>query len=401
MAGGGRGHVRLALLAGAGVLVTAGVAVVVAVMGIALFFGSAADPSPGPPDPGCGAGESAAGTDSGGASPPLPVLGSGPGLASLDADQTSNARTIVQVASALSASRGFSPDQTRRAAVIGILTALQESTLRNLGHGDRDSLGLFQQRAAWAGATERTTPSASAAMFYAGGHGGQPGLFSIPGWDSMPLWTAAQSVQVSAFPMAYAKWQRTAQAVVVSLLGDGRQTLAGPGGRRPSPSATTLTLPRSLCVGAVGAVAQPGAHRGWVLPLPPGSYTPTSPFGWRVHPILHDWRLHTGQDLGAAEGTPVYAVAAGTVVAAGPNEGYGNQVVLDHAGGVQSAYDHLAVILVPPGAHLRAGQMVGRVGSTGLSTAPHLHVEIRLAGRPVDPVPFLRVHGVDLVPVGR
>lgn len=396
--GGVRGARRLplALLAGAvGLLVAAGAVVVVAVLGVALFFGSGPDVAPGLPDAGCGA----PGGD--GSAPPLPALASGPRIATLDADQTRNARTIVQVAAAVSASQRLGSDETRRAAVIGIMTAMQESTLRNLNYGDRDSLGLFQQRAGWASAAERTVPASAATMFYTGGHAGQRGLFAVPGWRTMPLWAAAQSVQVSAFPTAYAKWERTAEAVVAALLG----------GRVLDPTAAppTLTLPDTVCAAVpVSAAAQDGvagsAERSrasslqrWVLPLPSGSYVPTSPFGWRVHPILHDWRLHTGQDLGAALGTPVYAVAAGRVVAAGPNDGAGNQVLLDHGDGVQSAYDHLSAIVVPVGARVRPGQLVGRVGSTGLSTAPHLHFAVRLDGRPIDPAAYLRARGVLLV----
>ena len=393
---GGLRRFRLAVLTGAaGVMLAAGVVIVVAVMGVALFFGGVPDPAPGAPGSGCG------GTNGGGSTPPLPVLASGPRVDALDAEQTGNARTIVKVAASLSASRGLSGDAVRRAAVIGIMTAMQESTLRNLNYGDRDSLGLFQQRAGWASAAERTTPSAAAMMFYVGGHAGQRGLFAVPGWQSMPLWAAAQAVQVSAFPTAYAKWERTAQAVVGALLGKGTGDAQGVAAPAPQP-APTLKLPDSVCAAAPvsadsgSAVAGTASGKGWVLPLPAGSYAPTSPFGWRVHPILHDWRLHTGEDLGAPLGTPVYAVAAGRVVAAGPNDGYGNQVVVDH-GGVQSAYNHLSVIVVPAGAQVRAGQLVGRVGSTGMSTAPHLHFEIRLGGRPVDPVPFLRAHGVSLV----
>jgi murein DD-endopeptidase MepM/ murein hydrolase activator NlpD len=396
----GARRLSLALLAGGvGLVVAAGAVVVVAVLGVALFFGSGPDPAPGLPDVGCGA------PDGSGSVPPLPVLASGPRITALDADQTRNARTIVQVAAALSGSQGFGSDGTRRAAVIGIMTAMQESSLHNLNYGDRDSLGLFQQRAGWASAAERTTPASSAKMFYTGGHAGQPGLFAVPGWRSMPLWAAAQAVQVSAFPTAYAKWERTAEAVVATLLG-GR-ALDG-AALTPAPQAAvqpTLKLPDNVCVAVpVSAAGQDGAAgvrapslKGWVLPLTAGSYVPTSPFGWRVHPILHDWRLHTGQDLGAPLGTPVYAVAAGRVVAAGPNDGYGNQIVLDHGDAVQSAYDHLSTIVVPVGARVRAGQLVGRVGSTGVSTAPHLHFEIRLDGRPVDPVPYLRARGVLLV----
>jgi murein DD-endopeptidase MepM/ murein hydrolase activator NlpD len=396
MNAGGLRRARLAVVAGLGGLVVAGGAVgVVLVLALVMFFGSGPDPSPESPVAGCG-------VDAGsGSVAALPVLDSGPRIATLDAEQTGNARTIVKVAASLSAAHGLSGDAVRRAAVIGIMTAMQESTLRNLNYGDRDSLGLFQQRAGWADAAERTTPSAAAMMFYVGGHAGQRGLFAVPGWQSMPLWAAAQAVQVSAFPTAYAKWERTAQAVVGALLGRATGDVQGVAAPAPQP-APTLKLPDSVCAAAPvsadsgSAVAGTASGKGWVLPLPAGSYAPTSPFGWRVHPILHDWRLHTGEDLGAPLGTPVYAVAAGRVVAAGPNDGYGNQVVVDH-GGVQSAYNHLSVIVVPAGAQVRAGQLVGRVGSTGMSTAPHLHFEIRLGGRPVDPVPFLRAHGVSLV----
>jgi murein DD-endopeptidase MepM/ murein hydrolase activator NlpD len=394
MAAGGRSRARPAVVAGvAGVVVAAGVVSVVLVMAVVIFFGSGPDASPAAPAGGCGGGSGTGSTTA------LPVLGSGPRVASLDGDQTGNARAIVQVASSLSARHGLEAGGTRRAAIIGIMTAMQESTLRNLNYGDRDSLGLFQQRAAWAPAAERTTPSAAATMFYTGGHGGQRGLFSIPAWQSMPLWAAAQAVQVSAFPTAYAKWERTADAVVAALLGGGRAVpIAAPQPPR------TIALPDAACAaGAVSldgtddAAAQPST-KGWVLPLPVGSYTPTSPFGWRVHPILHDWKLHTGQDLGAPLGTPVYAAAAGRVTTAGLNGTAGNQIILDHDGTVQSVYDHLSVIGVPVGARVRAGQLLGRVGSTGRSTGAHLHFEIRLRGQPIDPVPFLKARGVQLVP---
>src|SRR3954449_4751680 len=389
--------VRPAVLAGGleGLMAGAGL-FTVTVMGLVMFVGSGADPAPAPAADGGGCGGSGA--------PAVAVLGTGPRIATLDAEQTRNARTIVKVATQVSAARGLDTALTRRAAVIGLMTALQESSLHNIGYGDLagpDSRGLFQQRDAWGPLAERMDPAGAARLFYTGGHGGQSGLFAIGSWTTMPLWAAAQAVQVSAFPTAYAKWESTAQAAVAALLGTrltaqlaaqvGPVSAATP---QPSPAAT-------LGLGAGACDAQPAAapapSKGWVLPLPPGTFTPTSPFGWRVHPILHDWRLHTGQDLGAAQGTPVYAVHDGSVVAAGPNAGYGNQVVVQHEGGVQSAYNHLSAILVPVGARVRAGQLVGRVGSTGMSTAPHLHFEIRINGQPVDPVPFMRARGVELV----
>ncbi len=376
---------RLALLAGGfGALLVAGlVVVVVAVVAVVVVFGGGSGDDPVPvAQRGCER-----------QVPAVPVLDSGPRVAALTAEQTGHARTIVQVAASLSARQGLGPEATRQAAVIGIMTALQESTLRNLNYGDRDSLGLFQQRAAWASAGERTTPSASATMFYTGGQAGQRGLFDIPGWQSMPLWQAAQAVQVSAFPTAYARWERTARATVGALLGG-----TAPVGAPASAAANGgLDLGPAACEDATGTSASPvTAVRAWSSPLPAGSYTTTSPFGWRVHPILRDWRLHTGQDLGAAQGTPVAAVAAGRVVTAGPNGGYGNVVIVQHDGGVQSYYAHLSQIVVPPGAQVRAGQLVGRVGSTGLSTAPHLHLEIRRSGQPIDPAAFLRARGVTL-----
>jgi murein DD-endopeptidase MepM/ murein hydrolase activator NlpD len=335
----------------------------------------------------------------------VPVLEAGPRVATLDGDQTRNARVIVQVATQLAASHGMDADHARLAAVIGLMTALQESSLHIIGYGDAagpDSRGLFQQRDPWGPLSERMDAQGSARMFYDGGHGGQSGLFDISGWATMPKWAAAQAVQVSAFPTAYAKWERTAEAAVAALLGGpvpgARQVAQVVPAAAPSAAPSgSLDLGPGACSAQPAAASAPASAKGWVLPLPPGTFTPTSPFGWRVHPIIHEWRLHTGEDLGSAQGTPVFAVADGEVVAAGPNAGYGNQVVVQHAGGVQSAYNHLSAILVRVGARVSAGQLVGRVGSTGMSTAPHLHFEIRLNGQPIDPVPFMRARRVELV----
>ena len=84
--------------------------------------------------------------------------------------------------------------------MIALSTALQESTLRNLPYGDRDSIGLFQQRDAWGSRADRLNPAMSSRMFFVGGRGGQPGLLSIPDYLSLPVTQAAQAVQVSAFP---------------------------------------------------------------------------------------------------------------------------------------------------------------------------------------------------------
>jgi murein DD-endopeptidase MepM/ murein hydrolase activator NlpD len=109
----------------------------------------------------------------------------------------------------------------------------------------------------------------------------------------------------------------------------------------------------------------------------------TSPFGMR-------WgRMHEGIDLGAAYGTPIAAAASGTVIYAGWMEGYGNLTVIDHGGGLSTAYGHQSHIAVSIGEQVAQGQIIGNVGSTGHSTGPHLHFEVRVNGAPVDPLGYL------------
>ncbi len=119
----------------------------------------------------------------------------------------------------------------------------------------------------------------------------------------------------------------------------------------------------------------------------------TSPFGNRFDPYYHVWQLHTGVDIGAAAGTPIVAAAAGRVSQAGWFGGYGNYTCIDHGQvdgqRLSTCYGHQERILVTPGEQVSAGQVIGLVGSTGASTGPHLHFEVRLGGRPVDPLPWI------------
>ena len=119
---------------------------------------------------------------------------------------------------------------------------------------------------------------------------------------------------------------------------------------------------------------------GFIWPV---SGTLTSGFGWR-------WgRMHEGIDIAAPSGTPVVASAAGTVIQSGWMGGYGNLVVVDHGGGVATAYAHLSGYATSSGFYVGRGQTVGYVGSTGNSTGPHLHFEVRINGSPVDPLGYL------------
>jgi murein DD-endopeptidase MepM/ murein hydrolase activator NlpD len=119
----------------------------------------------------------------------------------------------------------------------------------------------------------------------------------------------------------------------------------------------------------------------------------TSPFGTRYDPYYHVWQLHAGLDLAAPAGTPIRAAAVGSVVRAGWFGGYGNYTCLAHGvvdgQRLMTCYGHQSQLLVRPGQRVSAGQVIGRVGTTGASTGPHLHFEVRLGGRPVDPRPWL------------
>ena len=115
----------------------------------------------------------------------------------------------------------------------------------------------------------------------------------------------------------------------------------------------------------------------------------TSGFGPRTHPILGYVRMHTGIDFTAPYGQEIRAAQGGRVILAGWFGGYGNTIVIDHGGGMATLYAHQSELAVGYGAGVGAGDVIGYVGSTGLSTGPHLHFEVRINGSPVDPAPYL------------
>jgi len=115
----------------------------------------------------------------------------------------------------------------------------------------------------------------------------------------------------------------------------------------------------------------------------------SSEFGWRVHPISGTERLHAGIDFAVDYGTPIAAAGSGVVIFAGWYGGYGYAVIIDHGGGITTLYAHADELLVSEGATVNVGTIVARVGSTGYSTGPHLHFEVREDGEPVDPRKYL------------
>jgi murein DD-endopeptidase MepM/ murein hydrolase activator NlpD len=136
-------------------------------------------------------------------------------------------------------------------------------------------------------------------------------------------------------------------------------------------------------IDAANADHPPAAESGMVMPV---DGLVTSYFGYRYHPILHFTRFHAGLDIGASWGSPIVAAGDGRVIAAGWAGGYGREVQIAHGSGITSLYGHMSEIVAEPGSFVRAGQVIGYVGSSGLSTGPHVHFEVRVGGTPVNPL---------------
>lgn len=252
-------------------------------------------------------------------------------------DQMANAGVIVAV--------GKQMQVPEYGWVIAVATAITESQLRNLNYGDRDSLGLFQQRPSmgWGSREQILDPTYAASQFYR--H-----LLALPNWPQMGLAPAAQAVQRSGFPDRYANHEQAARQIVGALTG----------------VACAPTAPSS---------------GGWV---PPTAGRCTSGFGPRGN------EFHRGQDIAAPIGTPIVAASGGRVIASGPASGYGLWVRIEHAGGVITTYGHNNRNLVTVGPTVQTGQPIAEVGDRGESTGPHLHFQVEPGGQPVDPAGFYR-----------
>ncbi|KQP01412.1 M23 family metallopeptidase [Leifsonia sp. Leaf264] len=303
----------------------------------------------------------------------------------LTADQTSIAQTIIGVTK--SATTNVPAASRQRAAEIAIATGLVETHLTNLNHGDLDSLGVFQQRANWGSAEQRTDPTWATAKFLSV-------LFTIPDWQQGDAGAVAQAVQVSAFPTRYAEQMPQAKAIVASLWS----------------SSTAVPLPADL---DFSSTTQPGiaptlcvtATTGWVLPFDPATGAKISDWFSSGDVIRPGARRHDGVDISMPSGAPIIAAAPGTVLetsGASPSSGLGFYVVVDHGRGAVMRYLHMVSMpLVKKGQAVTAGQQLGGVGTTGDSTGDHLHIDVSVDGKRVDPVPFLLERGVDLTVIPR
>ncbi|HEX8631146.1 MAG TPA: M23 family metallopeptidase [Catenuloplanes sp.] len=305
-----------------------------------------------------------------------------PRISPYGAAQVRNAAIIIKV--------GADLDVPPRGWVIAVATAMQESRLTNLGHlgtrNDHDSLGLFQQRpsAGWGTPAQVRDPVYAATKFY-------QKLKEVTGWEKMALTDAAQKVQISAYPNAYAKHERLATHIV-NLLADGAARAVGES------------------VTAVCAVAGQIAASGWTVPIP-GSVG--SAFRSSSRPDHH------GVDIAAARYTKIWAATSGVVTTAAcdidrskrytcNNDGYpgkggcGWYVEILHASNVMTRYCHMVERpSVRVGQSVTAGQVIGRIGTSGDSSGPHLHFEVHLnndgsSAGAVNPVQFMADQGAPL-----
>lgn len=153
-------------------------------------------------------------------------------------------------------------------------------------------------------------------------------------------------------------------------------------------------LPSTIHVATVRTFVISHSTHAWVAPA---TGRVTSEFGPRASPLDPNRPdFHPGIDIGAALGAPVWAASTGTVLYAGPSKGFGNEIILLHAGDVTTVYGHMSRLLVTAGTAVRAGQPIALVGSEGESTGPHLHFEVHVRQHPVDPLGWLRAHGVPI-----
>lgn len=137
-----------------------------------------------------------------------------------------------------------------------------------------------------------------------------------------------------------------------------------------------------------GGAAAPSVVSAGSFLWPVGCYLITSEYGYRYHPVLGYERFHAGVDIGAGAGSAISAAAEGTVATAAYNDSYGNYVLINHGGGNATLYAHMSSMAVSAGQYVSQGQVIGYVGSTGLSTGPHLHFEVRINGSTVNPLSY-------------
>lgn len=219
---------------------------------------------------------------------------------------------------------------------------------------------------------------AAASLFISG----QSAFANAANTDIAAPLRAAQTAEKSVsggedeqFRKLFSSWQNFEET--------GNAALAASVGKSP------LSAAARAAAGIAGPISIPSR-------TPLEGMTMTSNFGLRIHPVLGGARAHKGVDLAAPVGTPIYATADGLVGKAAWFGGYGLYVQLQHGNNLETRYGHMSRLNVAEGQHVRKGDVIGFVGSTGRSTGPHLHYEVRVSGAAVNPIPYMQSDRVSL-----
>ena len=197
-----------------------------------------------------------------------------------------------------------------------------------------------------------------------------------------PALAAEKLEQPVAATPGTAKIAKHASAAVGGMLVEANSAEAAADLKADGQFRTLFQSWKKLDVGTRGGIAIPSVQ-------PVQKLLFTSNFGIRSDPFRGTAAMHAGVDIPGPTGTPIYATADGMVSHAARQGGYGNMVEINHGKGIATRYGHLSKILVADGAHVTRGQLIALMGSTGRSTGPHLHYEVRIDGHAVNPIPFL------------
>jgi len=301
-------------------------------------------------------------------------------IAGYDHEQLVNAANVMQAGKDLGLNVR---DQT-----IGIMTAMGESSLRNIDYGDWEtggvtnpdgsattSIGLFQQQDGWGTREERLNPHSASMKFF------QAMTAKVPERENLEPTIVAHRTQVNADPYHYTQFWEPAVQVIEGLA--GVDTGLNPGSGAPGAGCD------SLVPGQINP-------NGWAAP---GAGPITDPYGMRQHPITGEYKMHTGTDLaaGGCDG-PIWAAQAGVVSSRGFDSAGNGTITVDHGGGVQTKYLHMydSGMLVNVGDKVTAGQQIAKTGSSGQSTGCHLHFMVISNGETVDPAAYMAEVGITL-----
>ncbi|MBO0749175.1 MAG: M23 family metallopeptidase [Porphyrobacter sp.] len=201
---------------------------------------------------------------------------------------------------------------------------------------------------------------------------------------------------IAAHPASAKDASATGTVATTQISGAIRGEAAGPLGQGDKEFTQLFASWKRLDgTGAITGAPQPAVSVPSIAPVQ--GFRVTSAFGMREHPILGGTRLHEGMDLAVPAGTPIEAPADGVVEKASWFGSYGNFIEIAHGGNMETRFGHLSSYNVVAGQQVHKGDVIGYVGTTGRSTGPHLHYEVRIGGEPVDPSPYLQMSPVTLV----